>query len=127
MKIIIKRFARTLEDDIRDYKGFREEFSDSKFRKKSDQWLINRARRYYDDYSDSEKENIKKNRKKLIASTTAVGALIGALKKGGTLKNTSIGAAAGLGVGSLLDIIARKHHSNEARKAREELKRRGLL
>lgn len=99
-----------------------EEFDDSKFSRKSDKWLKERAR-YDEGLTDKEKENIKKNNKRLIAATSVSGASIGLAKKL-SLKRGLIGAGIGAATGAGIAAAAHLHHKSEARKACKELERR---
>lgn len=109
--------------DEETYLGMSEEFDDSKFSRKSDKWLKEIAR-YDGGLTDKEKENIKKNNKRLIAVTGVSGALIGLAKKL-SLKRGLVGAGIGSTTGAAIATAGHLHHKSEARKAREELKRRG--
>lgn len=73
--------------------------------------------------TDKEKENIKKNNKRLIAATSVSGASIGLAKKL-SLKRGLIGAGIGAATGAGIAAAGHLHHKSEARKARKELERR---
>lgn len=121
-KLRAKKFPKSNPDE-ETYLGASEEFDDSKFARKSDKWLKERAR-YDGGLTDKEKENIKKNNKRLIAVTGVSGASIGLAKKL-SLKRGLVGAGIGSATGAAIATAGHLHHKSEARKAREELKRRG--
>lgn len=120
-KLRAKKFPKSNPDE-ETYLGASEEFDDSKFARKSDKWLKERAR-YDGGLTDKEKENIKKNNKRLIAVTGVSGASIGLAKKL-SLKRGLVGAGIGSATGAAIATAGHLHHKSEARKAREELKRR---
>lgn len=120
-KLRAKKFPKSNPDE-ETYLGASEEFDDSKFARKSDKWLKERAR-YDGGLTDKEKENIKKNNKRLIAATSVSGASIGLAKKL-SLKRGLIGAGIGAATGAGIAAAGHLHHKSEARKARKELERR---
>lgn len=122
-KLRENKFSKADDDlDEETYLGMSEEFDDSKFSRKSDKWLKERAR-YDEGLTDKEKENIKKNNKRLIAATSVSGASIGLAKKL-SLKRGLIGAGIGAATGAGIAAAAHLHHKSEARKACKELERR---
>lgn len=122
-KLRENKFSKADDDlDEETYLGMSEEFDDSKFSRKSDKWLKERAR-YDEGLTDKEKENIKKNNKRLIAATSVSGASIGLAKKL-SLKRGLIGAGIGAATGAGIAAAGHLHHKSEARKARKELERR---
>lgn len=122
-KLRESKFSKADDDlDEETYLGMSEEFDDSKFSRKSDKWLKERAR-YDEGLTDKEKENIKKNNKRLIAATSVSGASIGLAKKL-SLKRGLIGAGIGAATGAGIAAAGHLHHKSEARKARKELERR---
>lgn len=121
-KLRENKFSKADDLDEETYLGMSEEFDDSKFSRKSDKWLKERAR-YDEGLTDKEKENIKKNNKRLIAATSVSGASIGLAKKL-SLKRGLIGAGIGAATGAGIAAAGHLHHKSEARKARKELERR---
>lgn len=121
-KLRENKFSKADDLDEETYLGISEEFDDSKFSRKSDKWLKERAR-YDEGLTDKEKENIKKNNKRLIAATSVSGASIGLAKKL-SLKRGLIGAGIGAATGAGIAAAGHLHHKSEARKARKELERR---
>lgn len=122
-KLRENKFSKADDDlDEETYLGASEEFDDSKFARKSDKWLKERAR-YDGGLTDKEKENIKKNSKRLIAATSFSGASIGLAKKL-SLKRGLVGAGIGSATGAAIATAGHLHHKSEARKARKELERR---
>lgn len=122
-KLRENKFSKADNDlDEETYLGMSEEFDDSKFSRKSDKWLKERAR-YNEGLTDREKKNIKKTAAKAMIGLGVTGASIGLAKKL-SLKRGLIGAGIGAATGAGIAAAAHLHHKSEARKARKELERR---
>lgn len=120
-KLRKKTFSKKNPDED-NYLGMQEEFDDTKFQRKSDKWLNERAR-YDGGLTEREKKNIKKNSAKISLALGASGASIGLAKKA-SLKRGLIGAGIGAGVGAGIAYAGHRHHLSEARKAKKEIERR---
>lgn len=122
-KLRENKFSKADDDlDEETYLGMSEEFDDSKFSRKSDKWLKERAR-YDGGLTDREKKNIKKTAAKAMIGLGVTGASIGLAKKL-SLKRGLIGAGIGAATGAGIAAAGHFHHKSEARKARKELERR---
>lgn len=123
-KLRENKFSKTDDNiDNETYLGMGEEFDDSKFQRKSDKWLKERAR-YDGGLTDREKKNIRRNSAIITALTSTAGASLGLAMKKNPIKKGLIGAGVGAATGAGLAAAGHFHHKSDARKARKELERR---